>query len=90
MKIENYLPFARKLAYQKFSKSYCLPFEDFLSVAYLGLVKAYRNFDENKKIPFMVYAKIRISGELLDFIRKEVKFRSRFKISFDEMNSNKI
>lgn len=68
--IEQYLPFAAKLAH---NKKKILPshidFEDLLSAAYLGLVEAAARFEEEKKVSFMTFAYWRISGEINDYLR---------------------
>jgi RNA polymerase sigma factor for flagellar operon FliA len=69
--ITNYIPLANKLAFQKnkfVSKN--ITFEELKSAAYMGLVDAAIRFDNKRNCSFFSYAKIRISGEICDFIRK--------------------
>lgn len=69
--IVNYLPLAKKLAR---SKSRATPrsvqYEDLESAAYLGLVDAASKFDGQRNVSFSAYAKLRINGEMQDYLRQ--------------------
>jgi RNA polymerase sigma factor for flagellar operon FliA len=45
--------------------------EELRSVGYVGLMEAIERYDDDKKVPFRVYAEIRVNGAMLDFLRKE-------------------
>lgn len=82
----DYIPLANSLAWKKNQKTpKNVTFEDLKSVAYLGLVKAADNYDSNLG-SFSNYAKIRINGEIIDYLRqlssKELKSIEDFQ--FDE------
>lgn len=75
--IINYIPLANKLAFQKnklVSKN--ISFEELKSVAYMGLVDAAERFNIKYNCSFSTYAKIRILGEICDFIRKNKNYIS--------------
>lgn len=67
--IDQYMPLANRIAYDK---SKIVPkfidIEELKSAAYMGLVKAARNFEPEKTV-FGFYAKLRISGEIQDYLR---------------------
>jgi len=46
-------------------------FEELRSVGYIGLIEAIDRYDDQKKVPFRVYAEIRINGAMLDYLRRE-------------------
>jgi RNA polymerase sigma factor for flagellar operon FliA len=48
-----------------------IEYEELLSVGYIGLMEAIERYDGDKKVPFRVYAEIRVNGSMLDFLRKE-------------------
>lgn len=68
--VEQYLPLANKLAYDK---KKTLPryvdFEELQSAAYLGLVEAASRFDAMRGNSFMTYAYPRILGAIQDHLR---------------------
>lgn len=71
----KYIPLANKLAFQKnkfTSKNIC--FDELKSAAYMGLVNAANKFDKKYNCSFYTYAKIRILGEICDFIRKNKSY----------------
>lgn len=51
--------------------------EELQSVAYLGLVDAANKFDTNKSPSFYSYAKIRIFGEIQDYLRNQCRFNNQ-------------
>ena len=51
-------------------------FDDVLQVAYLGLVKAAKAFDENKNNKFSTYAIATIRGVLINFVSRDKKYNS--------------
>ena len=46
-------------------------FDELRSVGYIGLMEAIERYDDDKNVPFRVYAEIRINGAMLDYLRKE-------------------
>lgn len=73
--VTEHLGLAQKIAwniYPKVHKKY--EFEDILQVAYVGLTKAGKNFDESKGIKFSSYAFATIKGELIRFISDDKKY----------------
>lgn len=69
--IVDYIPLANKLAWQKsLSVPKHVTFEDLKSAAYMGLVDAANKFDPKVCPSFSAYARIRISGEIKDYLKK--------------------
>lgn len=69
--IVNYLPLANKLAWQKNKTTPpCVTIDELKSAAYMGLVDAASRFDSNRGIAFGVYARLRITGEMGDYLRQ--------------------
>jgi RNA polymerase sigma factor for flagellar operon FliA len=53
-----------------------MEFDDLVSYGWEGLVKAWKNFNNDKGAIFRTYATYRIRGEILDNIRKEWKTKN--------------
>lgn len=70
--VEQYIPLANKLAYQK---KKTLPkfvdIEEIKSAAYLGLVEAASRFKPKMGVKFSTFAYIRIFGSICDYIRSQ-------------------
>lgn len=65
----DYIPLAKKIARQTSLKTPpSVTEEEILSAAYMGLVSAARRFDSGKG-KFAPYARLRISGEINDYLR---------------------
>jgi len=80
--IENYMPLANKLAVErKKTLPRKIDLEEIKSAAYFGLVDAAQKFDVAKSVSFGTYARIRIVGEIQDFIRESYKNDERYGIS---------
>ena len=47
--------------------------DDLIQIGMLGLITAANNFTERPGVNFSSYAKIRIKGEIVDFLRKKFK-----------------
>lgn len=81
--IEQYLPLAKKLAK---NKKKTLPkyvsLDDVMSAAFYGLVDAAEKYDSSK-CSFGFYAKLRISGEICDYLREICRDSSRYGTSLD-------
>lgn len=68
--ILNYLPLANKLAWEKKKQTPdSISFEELQSAAYSGLVSAADRFESNKNVSFSWYARIRIYGQMKDYLR---------------------
>lgn len=63
---EDYLPLARRLAWDHISRYPAGDADDVLSDANLGLLQAARRFDGSQGIPFHLYARRRIAGAIAD------------------------
>lgn len=48
-----------------------IEYQELCSVGYIGLMEAMERYDDDKNVPFRVYAEIRVNGAMLDFLRKE-------------------
>lgn len=70
--VEQYIPLANKLAFQK-KKSLprFIDIEDLRSAAYLGLVEAANRFNPNLGICFSTFAYPRINGAIIDYLRDQ-------------------
>jgi len=67
---ELYMPLAESMACARSRHlPYNVTFEEVRSAAYYGLADAAHRFDPGRGIPFVSYAKIRISGEIGDLFR---------------------
>lgn len=71
----------KRIAFGLFYK-YCshgekggMSIEDFFHYGIIGLLKAKKDFIEEKKVPFNAYASIRIRGEIIDALRKSPLIR---------------
>lgn len=70
--VEQYVPLANKLAFQrKRNLPRFIDVEDLRSAAYLGLVEAASRFDPELGIAFSTFAYPRVFGAIQDFLRRE-------------------
>jgi RNA polymerase sigma factor for flagellar operon FliA len=53
-----------------------IDYNDLHSIGFDGLLKAIRNFKNEKGVQFKTYANIRVRGEMLDLIRREWRVKS--------------
>lgn len=67
--VESYLPLAEATAI-KLSRRWSAAREDFVSAAYLGLVKAARTFDTSRGVDFSTYARKQIRGAIAEAARE--------------------
>ncbi len=77
--MDEYLKLVRTVVASIFSSSNLPPgleFDDLMGYGYEGLVKAWKNYKNDKGTLFKTYASYRIRGEVLDYIRKEWKIRN--------------
>jgi RNA polymerase sigma factor (sigma-70 family) len=69
--ILDYMPLANKLAWDRTRVTPAsVTFDDLKSAAYMGLVDAANKYDSSRGTPFGPYARIRISGEITDYLRE--------------------
>ena len=59
-----------KLIYKIARKFYNVELDDLYQAGCIGLIKAYRNYDETSPVPFMNYAYKYIFGEMYDLANK--------------------
>ncbi len=70
--VEQYIPLANKLAYQKIkSLPRNIDIEDLRSAAYLGLVEAANRYKSELGVCFSTFAYPRISGAIIDYLREQ-------------------
>lgn len=82
--IERYLPLANKLAsLKKKNLPKYVSLDDVKSAAYYGLVDAATKFNPEKCCFFGSYAKLRIMGEINDYLREICRDCSRYGTSLD-------
>ena len=69
--------------------------DDLIQIGMLGLVSAANNFIEKPGITFSSYARIRIKGEIVDFLRKNSNLcrttivnKQRYEKSFEKLQKN--
>lgn len=66
----DHMALASKLARIKsLSAPSCISFDELQSAAYMGLVDAASKFDPDRGCPFSSYARMRIDGEMKDYMR---------------------
>ncbi|MDD5456938.1 MAG: sigma-70 family RNA polymerase sigma factor [Candidatus Margulisbacteria bacterium] len=78
-KMDEYLNLIRTIVASIFSGGNIPPgieFDDLVGYGYEGLMKAWKNYKNDKGALFKTYATYRIRGEVLDYIRKEWKSRN--------------
>lgn len=78
-RIDEFMNLIRTIVASIFSGQNLPPgieFDDLMGFGYEGLVKAWRNYKNDKGTLFKTYATYRIRGEILDYIRKEWKIRN--------------
>ena len=69
--IENNLDLVKKIAWHYHGRvKNIIEIDDLIQIGMLGLVTAAENFIEKPGISFSSYARIRIKGEIVDFLRK--------------------
>src|ERR1022692_3707077 len=67
----KYIPLANKIANnEKKDVPKCVQLEELVSAAYCGLLDAATKYDKEKNDQFPLYGKIRILGEINDYLRK--------------------
>lgn len=87
--VEQYVPLARKLAYQKRK---VLPrfvdVDELISAAYMGLVEAASRFEPEKNVCFSTYAYPRITGAIHDYLRECRWGKRDDPVSVESLNSS--
>ena len=70
--VRSFAPIVEQLAFRvKRRVPDHVEFDELRSVGYIGLMEAIERYDDDKNVPFRVYAEIRINGAMLDYLRKE-------------------
>ena len=73
---------ANDIAWKYCRKFYgAIPFEELQSSAYLGLIKAAKNFDEEKAFSFSTYAYTVMKNEILKYYNNELKHINNISLS---------
>lgn len=68
--VVNYMPLANKIAWAKRKTTpICITIDELKSAAYMGLVEAASRFDPARGVAFGVFARMRIAGEITDYLR---------------------
>lgn len=69
--IHKYSNLVKRIAHHLLGRSSpMIQAEDLIQAGMIGLLEAYRNYDQNKGASFETYAGIRVRGSMLDEIRK--------------------
>lgn len=71
--IIKYLPLVKKVVGRIESKDSAMDKDDLVSIGVMGLMDAIDKYDQSKKVPFEVYASLRIKGTVIDELRKTGK-----------------
>jgi DNA-directed RNA polymerase specialized sigma subunit len=67
----QYIPLANKLACKKHKEMpKCVQLDELKSAAYFGLLDAATKYNQDKHSQFPMYARIRILGEINDYLRR--------------------
>src|SRR5690606_9250413 len=68
--VVNYMPLANKIAWAKRKTTpICITIDELKSAAYMGLVEAASRFDPARGVAFGVFARMRIAGQITDYLR---------------------
>ena len=78
--IIKYLPLVERVVNRIGIKSQEYESGDLFNIGVIGLMDAIHKFDASKKVPFEIYAAIRIRGAIIDEVRKNSKL-SRYKMA---------
>lgn len=69
--ITRHIPLANKLAWEKWKNTpKYVDIEELQSAAYMGLVDAAEKFQKEQGVAFGLYARIRIQGDICDYLRE--------------------
>lgn len=69
--IEENLELVKKIAfYYRGRVGNLIEIDDLLQLGMVGLVEAAHNYSPKENVPFAVYAKLRVKGSIVDFLRK--------------------
>ena len=93
--IKSCLGIVRKIAWHYHGRvKNIIEIDDLIQIGMLGLVTAAENFTERPGVAFASYAKIRIKGEIVDFLRKNsnlcrttIKKKQEFDKGFHKLQS---
>lgn len=82
-KMDEYLKVGIKGAKQIahiYAKSNPSMYDEYLEIAYFGLVKAFNSFDDSKNIKFITYSSKCMHNEILMYFRKEKKHEKNVRL----------
>lgn len=86
--VEQYIPLANKLAYQrKKTLPKFVDIDELRSAAYLGLVEAASRFDPTLGIAFVTFAYPRIFGAIHDYLREQGWMKKNGKVQMLSLDS---
>ena len=69
--IEENLELVKKIAfYYRGRVGKIIEIDDLLQLGMVGLVEAAQNYSPKENVPFSVYARLRVKGSIVDFLRK--------------------
>ena len=94
--IKNCLNLVKKIAWHYHGRvKNIIEIDDLIQIGMLGLVTAAENFIEKPGVTFSSYARIRIKGEIVDFLRKNSNLcrstivnKQKFDKSFEKLQKN--
>lgn len=66
----KYLPLVESVARRIDINNNNYELDDLINIGFIGLMDAMEKFDEDKKVPFEAYARIRIRGSIIDEMRR--------------------
>ena len=87
--IEDYLPFAAKLAFEVAAQVPEFFRDDLRAAAFLGLWEAWLKFDPDKGYHFLTFARRRIYGACIDELRRWLKRHNPHGITFHSLDALK-
>ena len=68
--VRSFAPIVEQLAFRvKRRVPDHVELDELRSVGYIGLMEAIERYDDDKNVPFRVYAEIRINGAMLDYLK---------------------
>ena len=94
--IKSCLNLVKKIAWHYHGRvKNIIEIDDLIQIGMIGLVTAANNFIEKPGITFSSYARIRIKGEIVDFLRKNSNLcrttivnKQRYEKSFEKLQKN--
>ena len=94
--IKSCLNLVKKIAWHYHGRvKSIIEIDDLIQIGMLGLVTAAENFIEKPGVSFSSYAKIRIKGEIIDFLRKNsnlcrttISNKQKYDKAFEDLQKN--